>query len=83
MDLPPAPLYRDERLQNIIPQVPLNQLMMKYTGETEKASLFSYFLTFSGVQNLQRQLFEEVRFDASTRVFDNDLQSVPKESVVC
>ncbi|KAL3093226.1 hypothetical protein niasHT_022676 [Heterodera trifolii] len=36
MDLPPAPLYLDERLQNIIPQVPLSTLLMKFNGQTEK-----------------------------------------------
>lgn len=38
MDLPPPPLYLDERLQNIIPQVPLGQLFMKFNGQTEKVS---------------------------------------------
>jgi U4/U6.U5 tri-snRNP-associated protein 2 len=36
MDLPPAPLYRDALLQNIIPQVPLGQLLTKFNGKTEK-----------------------------------------------
>jgi len=36
MDLPPPPLYLDERLQNIIPQVPLATLFMKFNGKTEK-----------------------------------------------
>ncbi|CAD5206437.1 unnamed protein product [Bursaphelenchus okinawaensis] len=37
MDLPDAPLYRDELLQNIIPQIPLGTLFEKYNGikETE------------------------------------------------
>ncbi|KAH7720889.1 U4/U6.U5 tri-snRNP-associated protein 2-like protein [Aphelenchoides avenae] len=36
MDLPPPPLYRDELMQNIIPQVPLAQLFNKFNGVTEK-----------------------------------------------
>lgn len=36
MDLPPPPLYLDERLQNIIPQVPLGVLLAKFNGKTEK-----------------------------------------------
>lgn len=36
LDLPPAPLYRDEFLQNIIPQVPLNNLLIKFSGTLEK-----------------------------------------------
>lgn len=36
MDLPDAPLYRDERMQNIIPQVPLGVLFEKYDGRTER-----------------------------------------------
>uniref|UniRef100_A0A914LJW5 ubiquitinyl hydrolase 1 n=1 Tax=Meloidogyne incognita TaxID=6306 RepID=A0A914LJW5_MELIC len=36
LDLPPAPLYLDERMQNIIPQVPLAQLLTKFNGVTEK-----------------------------------------------
>uniref|UniRef100_A0A915ER39 ubiquitinyl hydrolase 1 n=1 Tax=Ditylenchus dipsaci TaxID=166011 RepID=A0A915ER39_9BILA len=36
MDLPPPPLYLDEQLQNIIPQVPLAVLFSKYNGQSEK-----------------------------------------------
>uniref|UniRef100_A0A0N4ZQW5 ubiquitinyl hydrolase 1 n=1 Tax=Parastrongyloides trichosuri TaxID=131310 RepID=A0A0N4ZQW5_PARTI len=36
LELPPAPLYRDELLNNIIPQVPLSQLLQKYNGIQEK-----------------------------------------------
>uniref|UniRef100_A0AC34QEH6 USP domain-containing protein n=1 Tax=Panagrolaimus sp. JU765 TaxID=591449 RepID=A0AC34QEH6_9BILA len=36
MELPAAPLYRDEKLQNIIPQVPLSVLLSKFNGTTEK-----------------------------------------------
>ncbi|KJH51484.1 ubiquitinyl hydrolase 1 [Dictyocaulus viviparus] len=36
LDLPPAPLYRDEQMQNIIPQVPLTILLQKFNGTTEK-----------------------------------------------
>jgi U4/U6.U5 tri-snRNP-associated protein 2 len=36
MDLPAAPLYRDELLHNIIPQVPLGTLFAKYNGNTPK-----------------------------------------------
>ncbi|KAF1628359.1 UNVERIFIED_CONTAM: U4/U6.U5 tri-snRNP-associated protein 2, partial [Eudyptes robustus] len=36
MDLPDAPLYRDELMQNIIPQIPLGVLFEKYNGTTEK-----------------------------------------------
>ncbi|EYC17225.1 hypothetical protein Y032_0031g2346 [Ancylostoma ceylanicum] len=36
LDLPPAPLYRDEQMQNIIPQVPLTALLQKFNGTTEK-----------------------------------------------
>ncbi|VDK48244.1 unnamed protein product, partial [Gongylonema pulchrum] len=36
LDLPAAPLYRDEQMQNIIPQVPLSALITKFNGVTEK-----------------------------------------------
>lgn len=36
LELPPAPLYRDELLNNIIPQVPLTVLLQKYNGIFEK-----------------------------------------------
>ncbi|GMS79808.1 hypothetical protein PENTCL1PPCAC_1983, partial [Pristionchus entomophagus] len=36
LDLPAAPLYRDELMQNIIPQVPLHVLLQKFNGQTEK-----------------------------------------------
>ncbi|XP_019635305.1 PREDICTED: U4/U6.U5 tri-snRNP-associated protein 2-like isoform X1 [Branchiostoma belcheri] len=36
LDLPPPPLFQDEYEQNIIPQVPLANLLAKFNGETEK-----------------------------------------------
>lgn len=36
LDLPSAPLYKDELEHNIIPQVPLAQLLAKFNGTTEK-----------------------------------------------
>ncbi|KAI8620437.1 U4/U6.U5 tri-snRNP-associated protein [Chytriomyces sp. MP71] len=36
LDLPPAPLFQDEVERNIIPQVPLTQLLQKYDGVTDK-----------------------------------------------
>jgi U4/U6.U5 tri-snRNP-associated protein 2 len=50
MDLPPAPLYLDERSQNIIPQVPLGVLLNKFNGKSEKVSnvtnKMNYLFTF-------------------------------------
>ncbi|KAI8074098.1 hypothetical protein BC940DRAFT_223252, partial [Gongronella butleri] len=34
LDLPPAPLYQDEKEVNIIPQVPLTTILHKYDGKT-------------------------------------------------
>ena len=36
MELPAPPLYRDELLQNVIPQVPLGTLLSKFNGTSEK-----------------------------------------------
>ncbi|XP_071952068.1 ubiquitin carboxyl-terminal hydrolase 39-like isoform X1 [Antedon mediterranea] len=36
LDIPRAPLFRDELEQNIIPQIPLATLMAKFDGTTEK-----------------------------------------------
>ncbi|XP_072165657.1 ubiquitin carboxyl-terminal hydrolase 39-like [Diadema setosum] len=36
LDIPPAPLFKDELEQNIIPQVPLSTLLAKFDGQTEK-----------------------------------------------
>ncbi|XP_071830110.1 ubiquitin carboxyl-terminal hydrolase 39-like [Apostichopus japonicus] len=36
LDIPPAPLFKDELEQNIIPQVPLSSLLSKFDGVTEK-----------------------------------------------
>eukprot|EP00057_Strongylocentrotus_purpuratus_P000880 XP_001185686.2 PREDICTED: U4/U6.U5 tri-snRNP-associated protein 2 isoform X1 [Strongylocentrotus purpuratus] len=36
LDIPPAPLFKDELEQNIIPQVPLSSLLAKFDGQTEK-----------------------------------------------
>ncbi|KAJ3123759.1 hypothetical protein HK098_001646 [Nowakowskiella sp. JEL0407] len=34
LDLPTAPLYQDEMEKNIIPQIPITQLLAKYDGKT-------------------------------------------------
>lgn len=36
LDLPTAPLYKDEKEQLIIPQVPLFSILAKFNGSTEK-----------------------------------------------
>lgn len=36
LDIPPAPLYKDDLEHNIIPQVPLFNLLAKFNGTTEK-----------------------------------------------
>ncbi|XP_076807071.1 ubiquitin carboxyl-terminal hydrolase 39-like isoform X2 [Clavelina lepadiformis] len=36
LDLPSAPLYKDELEHNIIPQIPLSMLLAKFNGMTEK-----------------------------------------------
>lgn len=39
LDLPTAPLYKDEKEQLIIPQVPLFNILGKFNGITEKVQL--------------------------------------------
>lgn len=39
LDLPTAPLYKDEKEQLIIPQVPLFNILGKFTGSTEKVHI--------------------------------------------
>lgn len=34
VDIPTAPLFRDEHERNIIPQIPLYKLLSKFDGET-------------------------------------------------
>lgn len=36
LDLPPTPLFQDEMSENILPQVPLSQLLAKFNGVSEK-----------------------------------------------
>lgn len=36
LDIPAAPLYKDELENNIIPQIPLFNLLAKFNGHTEK-----------------------------------------------
>lgn len=36
LDLPPPPLFTDEKRENIIPQVPLSTLLSKFNGSAEK-----------------------------------------------
>lgn len=38
LDLPTAPLYKDEKEQLIIPQVPLFNILAKFNGITEKVT---------------------------------------------
>lgn len=40
LDLPTAPLYKDEKEQLIIPQVPLFNILGKFNGNTEKVTSF-------------------------------------------
>jgi U4/U6.U5 tri-snRNP-associated protein 2 len=44
LDLPAAPLYRDELMQNIIPQVPLGNLLAKFNGIIERVSAGGSFV---------------------------------------
>ena len=39
LDLPPPPLFQDVMEKNIIPQVPLAQVLSKFDGTTEHATL--------------------------------------------
>ena len=43
LDLPTAPLYKDEKEQLIIPQVPLFNILGKFNGNTEKVQICSYY----------------------------------------
>lgn len=36
LDLPPPPLFKDELTENIIPQVPLFNILAKFNGTNEK-----------------------------------------------
>lgn len=44
LDLPTAPLYKDEKEQLIIPQVPLFNILGKFNGNTEKVPIRSHVL---------------------------------------
>lgn len=46
LDLPSAPLYKDELEHNIIPQVPLATLLAKFNGLTEKVKNSGYCFYF-------------------------------------
>ena len=46
LDLPTAPLYKDEKEQLIIPQVPLFNILAKFNGGTEKVCFPSYPIVF-------------------------------------
>lgn len=46
LDLPTAPLYKDEKEQLIIPQVPLFNILGKFNGSTEKVTIPSHRLVF-------------------------------------
>lgn len=51
LDLPTAPLYKDEKEQLIIPQVPLFNILGKFNGSTEKVLIHSYSCVRYNVQN--------------------------------
>lgn len=46
LDLPTAPLYKDEKEQLIIPQVPLFNILAKFNGSTEKVAITSLTLSW-------------------------------------
>lgn len=46
LDLPTAPLYKDEKEQLIIPQVPLFNILGKFNGSTEKVKFPSHPIVF-------------------------------------
>lgn len=49
LDLPTAPLYKDEKEQLIIPQVPLFNILAKFNGITEKVTTLSPLPRFLGL----------------------------------
>ena len=51
LDLPTAPLYKDEKEQLIIPQVPLFNILGKFNGSTEKVQIHSSSFLRYDVQN--------------------------------
>ncbi len=44
LDLPTAPLYKDEKEQLIIPQVPLFNILAKFNGNNEKVFIFTFII---------------------------------------
>lgn len=51
LDLPTAPLYKDEKEQLIIPQVPLFNILGKFNGSTEKVTTVHQWFNISRVHN--------------------------------
>lgn len=49
LDLPTAPLYKDEKEQLIIPQVPLFNILAKFNGITEKVATLPLLPCFLGL----------------------------------
>lgn len=49
LDLPTAPLYKDEKEQLIIPQVPLFNILAKFNGVTEKVATLPPLPCFLGL----------------------------------
>lgn len=47
LDLPTAPLYKDEKEQLIIPQVPLFNILAKFNGNNEKVFIFTFIFWFA------------------------------------
>lgn len=55
LDLPTAPLYKDEKEQLIIPQVPLFNILGKFNGNTEKVLI--YFLSLGKITFIKSLLY--------------------------
>lgn len=58
LDLPTAPLYKDEKEQLIIPQVPLFNILGKFNGNTEKVLI--HLLSLGKGENHLKQCYSVV-----------------------
>uniref|UniRef100_A0A2K5J279 ubiquitinyl hydrolase 1 n=1 Tax=Colobus angolensis palliatus TaxID=336983 RepID=A0A2K5J279_COLAP len=73
LDLPTAPLYKDEKEQLIIPQVPLFNILAKFNGITEKVPLSDYsgfIFTINRNVDLREYLSEEVQAVHKNTTYD-------------
>ena len=86
LDLPPPPLFQDEMEANIIPQVPLSELLAKFNGINTKACDVALLCDWrdgrTGVQDVQGHAHEAVPAEQAAALYAGAHQALHQEHLL-